>query len=58
MKRNLIDLEKEPLIVQQAYYTAKGSAELNNEELILELSNLLAKHSAKAMLKIKKMTEK
>lgn len=57
MKHNLIDLEKEPLIVQQAYYTAKGSDALGDKKLILELSNLLAKHSVKSVLKIKEGNE-
>jgi hypothetical protein len=52
VKLGKIDLRKEPAIVQQAYLTAKGAAELGDEELIKELSDLLTKHSVKAMMKI------
>ena len=53
----ITNLEKEPHIVQQAYFTAKGDTELNDTELIKELADLLTKHSVKAMLRIKHIKE-
>lgn len=57
-KIGIVNLDKEPLIVQQAYLTAKGDTLLNNKEIIKELSDILAKHSIKAMLLISKNGDK
>ena len=45
----IIDLEKEPLIVKQAFFTAKGIATLGDKKLILELSESLTKLRVKTM---------
>ena len=49
-----VDLSKEPLIVQQAYNTAKGTSLSGDRKLVTELSELLAKHTIKAILSIEK----
>ena len=43
-------MEQEPLLVQQAFYTAWGTVKTGNVELIKELSELLARHATKGIL--------
>ena len=53
----IINMDKEPLIVQQAFCTAKGDMFYGDKELILELSELLAKHTTKVMLQMQASLE-
>ena len=54
MKKTLgiINMDKESPLVKQAFCVAKADIFYKDEDLILELSELLAKHTVKAMLKI------
>ena len=54
----IINIDKEPPVVQQAFLTAKADMFFGDKELIWELSELLAKHSVKSLLKIQNQIDK